>query len=163
MNEKENKLWIDIWGRPQLFFERNIDLEYYYKGPLGNNKPDVMKGEHTIGKEVLLDYNYSIEFDLGPAVNYITERFYDSLLMWTMPIYYGSNNVHEYFPKEAFHYVNLDNTDRDEEICKVLEIVKNPPTQENIKAIGEARDLILNKYQTFAYVHRIVNNINDYK
>lgn len=166
MAKTDNKQWIDIWGRPQHLFEREKALEYYYKGPLGNNKPNVLLGEHTIGKEILLDYNYSIEFDLGPAINYITERFYDSLLMWTMPIYYGSNNVHQYFPKESFHYVNLDtNTKEDieKEIHKVLAIVSNPPTQENIKAIAEARDLILNKYQTWAYVHDVVNNLEKYK
>lgn len=151
---------IELYGRPQEKFENDELLKSLYRGPLGFNKPDGTKGEHLIGKEeVLMNSRYTLEFDVGPTRNYFSERFYDSLLLWCMPIYFGSNNIDKWIPRNAFQYIDINKL---EDTDKVIQIVNSDLREWNIDAIAEARDLLLNKYQTWAYVHSIVNNINYY-
>jgi len=151
---------LDLYGRPETKFKMNNNFKSYYRGFLGINNPDVYTGEHIFGKNILINYRYSLEFDLGPTYNYITERFYDSLLLWCMPIYYGSNNVQEFFPENSFRYINIENLS---EIFKIDEIVKSVFREQNIDSIRCARDLILNKYQIWPYIHNVINNINKYR
>ena len=93
-------------------------------------------------------------FDVGPTKNYLSERFYDALLMWAKPIYFGSTNVHEFMPQGSFEQINiLDLNETD----KVINIIKEQPI--DYKAIKEARDLLLNKYQLWAYVYNVIKGI----
>ena len=108
----------------------------------------------------MFDYRYSIEFDVGPTTNYISERVYDALLLWTYPLYFGSNNVAKFLPKECFSYIDTSNL---ESINLVNSVANSGRREDNLKAIEEARYLLLNKYHTFAYAHAVVNNIDKFK
>ncbi len=96
---------IDVYGRQKTLFEGNAILNKVYKGVLGNETFDGYNNEHTIGKGVLRDYRYSLDFDHGsfideaPVKHYFSERFFDSMLLWSMPLYFGCDNVHEYLPE----------------------------------------------------------------
>jgi len=96
----------DLYGRPSEKFEADTVLRPLYKGSLGQNKPDGRLNQHTIGKNLLIDYEYSLEFDVGPTQNYLSERFYDSMLLWCYPLYFGSTNVAAILPSQSFF--NLD-------------------------------------------------------
>lgn len=149
----------DLYGRPEENFRLEPEFKKVYRGSLGMNNYDGYIGQHFIGKEIIGDYRYSLEFDVGPTRNYISERFYDAMLLWTMPIYFGSNNVHEHLPRESFYYVNVnDLTD----INKVVSIVDSDSRETSIKAISEARYRLLNEYQIWPMVHYIVNNLDKY-
>ena len=154
-----------LFGRPSKLFKEDKALTPYYKGPLANDGYDAYVGEHLSGKNVLIDYRYSLDFDLGPTINYVSERFYDSMLLWTMPIYFGSTNVEKFFPKDSFRYVDIDTDDPKEleaEVKKVINTVNSDFREKHLKAMAEARNLMLDKYQAFAYIHEIVNNIDYY-
>lgn len=151
---------IDLYGRPKVKFE-NDELRKIYKGVLGFDNYDIHKNDHTKGKEVIADYRYSLEFDMGPTTNYICERFYDAILLWTFPIYYGSTNVEQYFPKNSFRYVNIAENNMGE-TKKVLELVNSDFREQHMDDLAQARDLALHKYSTFARVHEIVNNLDRY-
>jgi hypothetical protein len=100
-----------------------------------------------------MDYKYDLMFDVGPTHNYISERMWDAFLLWCKPIYFGSDNVHEFVPKESFEYINILDLN---EAKKIPEIINQEP---NYKAIEEARDLCLNKYQVWAYVYNVIKGI----
>jgi len=153
---------VDIYGRPEHNFLRNPILSPIYKGVMGKVHPNGMKGEHQSGKEGLIDYKYSFEFDNGPSVNYFSERFYDSMLMWAMPIYYGSSNVHEHLPANSFRYVDLDNYDESES-DKAITIINSTFREDHIQELTEARDLLLNKYQMWAYMYDVIHNLDAYR
>ena len=146
-------VWFSLFGRPEEKYRGNPNFKWVYGGPLGVNKPDGTIGEHLVGKEIIQDYTHALEFDVGPTKNYFSERFYDALLLWTMPIYFGSNNVHEYIPKEAFEYVNIHDLNDSK---KIANIVSSPV---NLEKMAEARDLLLNKYQLWPYVYNIIKNL----
>ena len=139
------------WGRDQRkqfarSFGDKINLYGRIEGgvELGENTPD----KYWFGKEpVLAEHRYSIEVDVGVCKNYFSERFFDSLLMWCMPLYWGCNNVHEFIPKEAFKYIDIYGDGSD--IFGV---------ERNLEAIAEARDLLLNKYQIWGRVYGYIKN-----
>ena len=133
---------IDIFGR----------IQGCGAGVLGSSEND--GGNHTCGKEDVLEkYRYSVEVDVGLCKNYFSERVFDSLLLWCTPLYWGSTNLEEYLPKNSFKYVDIYGSGKD-----ILEISKSSFREDNIEAIREARQLLLNKYQLFARVHDYLSN-----
>lgn len=115
------------------------------KGELGQNTPDA----YWFGKEdVLAAHRYSIEIDVGATKHYFSERVFDSLLMWCMPLYWGGTNVEEYLPKECFSYIDIYGNGDD--------LFGN---KYDVKAIAEARQLILNKYQLWARVYETIKQL----
>jgi hypothetical protein len=151
---------IDLYGRPSEKFIADPLLNSNYKGALGKDKPNGLLGEHLIGKEEIINYRYSLEFDVGPTINYMSERFYDSLLLWCMPIYFGSSNLGNFLPSNSFVYIDIHNLN---DTKKVINSVMGDLRESNIDRIAEARNLLLNRYQLWAYVDDIINNLDRYK
>ena len=147
---------IDIYGRPASNFKAPPALASKYKGVLGNVNPVGQLGEFSTGKEIFIDYKYSIEFDQGPTTNYISERFYDAMFCWTKPFYFGSTNVHEYLPADSFHYIDLDRCMHQ----TVAEIIGSDDYEKSIDAIKEARYKLLNEYQMFPYVYNKIKELS---
>ena len=50
----------------------------------------------------LINYKYSLCVENCLALKIIFRKFTDSILCWTIPIYYGCTNISEYFPKHHF-------------------------------------------------------------
>jgi hypothetical protein len=157
---------LDIYGRQEENFKSNPYISKYYKGVVGIKNFNPLLGEHIVGKEILLDYNYSVEMDIGndndgkPLKNYFSERFYDSLLCWCFPFYFGSDNVEDYLPRNAFCYIDItteENRKKSAEIVKTC--IQEQYRDKNIEAIAEARNLLLNRYQLWAYTYQKIRSL----
>ena len=105
--------------------------------------------DYWFGKEILEDYNYSLEFD-AYCENYFSERLADSLLMWCKPLYKGGWGVEKFIPEESFIYIG-DKTPRE------LLIATNEPI--DLKPIEEARYKILNELQVWAKVYNTIKSL----
>ena len=138
-------LLLDLYGRMEP--TRNTDMSY--KGELGKDIPD----NYWIGKEILRDYRYSLEFD-AYCKNYFSERFADAMLLWCMPLYSGGTGLEKFFPENSFRYVNVKGNGDD-----VREIIKSNFWEENIEAMKNARHLILNKYQLWPKVYDTIKSL----
>lgn len=96
-------------------------LDIYGKGwpesiAMEDSREGNWKGRKT---EILRDYSFNLCFENTIATNYITEKIWDSIENYCLPIYYGKgNNIYEIFPensfldyslfgqpKELFHYI----------------------------------------------------------
>lgn len=150
----------DLYGRPPDPFRNDPILSKRYKGVLGIENYDALKGEHIVGKENMIDYEYSIEYDVGLCKNYFSERLYDAILLWVFPFYFGCNNLSSYLPM-CFEY--FDQYDTEQEPHKIMNSILNDTRSIFMEDIKEARDLLLNKYQTFPYVYDVVTNIDKYR
>lgn len=159
-NEQSESEAIHLYGRPEEKFRVDNILRPYYKGVLGKNNPDGYLNEHTQGKTILSQYEYTLEFDVGPTKNYVSERFYDALLLWCWPIYFGSTNVHEFFPERSFGVVDLY---KDHPLEQVWSQIHQNDWFESLDAIEEARNLILDKYQIWPYVYDVIHNLGKYQ
>lgn len=149
---------LDVYGRPSENFRNDEVLKNVYRGVLGNENYDPTKGEHIVGKNVIENYDYTLEFDVGPCKNYFSERFYDSLYLWCTPIYFGCTNLSDHLPHEGKAFYTFDQNNL-EDVHKVAAILNEP---KHYKEIAEVRDILLNKYQMWAYCHEVVNNIPKY-
>lgn len=54
----------------------------------------------------LLDYRFSIVIENSRAKDYFTEKLIDSLIVGTIPIYWGCPNINEYFDTRGMYVVN---------------------------------------------------------
>ena len=114
------------------------------------NKNDLINESKYNG---LKDYSYSLCFENSSYDNYFTEKFTDCILSWTIPIYFGCSNIKNYFPEDSFYIVDINDLNN---IDQVIEIINRPITKKNIKSLEEARNLILNKYNIWSTINRIV-------
>jgi len=103
-------------------------------------------------------YKYTIAAENYIGRNYFTEKIIDAFLSWTMPIYYGSDNITDFFPPESMIQVDLKN--KEEALQKIEYAVANKLWDKNIEAIRYARELVLNKYQLFPMLEELIKGIN---
>ncbi|WP_159085988.1 glycosyltransferase family 10 domain-containing protein [Flavobacterium faecale] len=104
--------------------------------------------------EVLSKSKYAIAYENFQNEYYWTEKIMDCFLSHTMPIYFGCKNMGEFFPKNSF--IQMDPKDKHIELF-LKEIVKSKRWEENKEAINEARNLVLNKYQLFPFLHHQIS------
>tara|TARA_X000000368_G_scaffold410006_1_gene392839 strand:+ start:484 stop:1371 length:888 start_codon:yes stop_codon:yes gene_type:complete len=114
-----------------------------------SNNPDKSK---YVG---LKDYKYSLCIENSCYDNYFTEKITDCLLSWTIPIYFGCTNISNYFPKDSYIWLDINDPNS---IDKLNEIIQKPISEKNVKAMQEARNLILEKYNIWELVHNIIKN-----
>jgi len=135
-NKHNNRL--DVYG---LGMDKE-SLGENFKGTV-NYSQVVTDGVKESKFYTLKDYNYSLCIENGSYNNYFTEKICDSYLSLTMPCYYGCRNIHEYFPQQSYHYIDI----KDKSSLDYLkEITELPLSKQNIDALLEARDLVLNRY-----------------
>ena len=108
-------------------------------------------------ESAFLDYKYAIAIENGKTPHYFSEKIIDPILCWTTPIYWGCSNISKYFPKGSFIEIKeLDNTVG----SQVASIIESQHYEENMDALAEARDLILNKYNLIPTIERSLNTNN---
>jgi hypothetical protein len=155
---------VDLYGR---IMPRDDEQSLYnsYNGVAGiaSTSQNYYKA-YWFGKRPALEpYRYSLEFDMGrsPQIrkceNYFSERLFDSMLMWCMPIYYGGTNIEKYLSINSFRYFDLYNLNHTPEY--ILGIIRSDFREQQLKDLAETRDLLLNKYQIWARIHEIIHNL----
>ena len=89
-----------------LFGYKHGFLEIYGKGwPNGISKEDSRnKNWVERKKEILSKYRFNLCFENTIAENYITEKIWDSIENYCLPIYYAGedNSIYKIFPKNSF-------------------------------------------------------------
>ena len=150
--DRPDLISFDLYGRIK---PRTVNMQKFYKGPCGSYDPrgHASSGgnDHMCGKEeVYEEHVYMIEFDATGA-NYFSERVFDCLLLWAMPIYWGGAGLHKYIPAESFRYLDIGGSGDD-----VKAILNEHPYDKALPYIAKARDLLLNKYQIWARCHEAI-------
>jgi hypothetical protein len=103
--------------------------------------------------DLTLDYKYSFVAENCQQENYFTEKIVDAYLSWSMPIYWGCPNIADYFPEKSYCTIDISS---DNAVERMHEIIQQPVTKENVDAMREARELILNHYNVWPAVENIV-------
>jgi hypothetical protein len=104
----------------------------------------------------LAEYRYSLTIENYKGPNYFSEKITDALLSWCMPIYWGCTNLNEFLPKDSFVEIDIEDPDAP---ARVKEIVESDLREENLEAISEARDLLLNEYQIWPTVEKCIDQL----
>ena len=139
-------------------FSKPIDVDLFGRG-IPNKYPNYKgefksKGNCKLGG--MLPYEYSLTLLNSQQTNCFTEKICDAYLSWSMPIYWGCPNIHDFFPKDSVKLIDIDSPNIREDIIK---IINTPITHKEKNAIAIARDLVLDKYNIWEIVRAEVNKI----
>lgn len=108
--------------------------------------------------DVIAPYKYHIAIENQCVYNYYTEKFIDSYMGESYPIYYGCPNIEEYFNKKSFSCIDINNPTG---AMKVIEDVINRKLYENnFEYVKETRNLLLNKYNMIAEIVAMLSENN---
>lgn len=99
---------------------------------------------------VLAQYKYHIVIENSSQSYYWTEKMSDCLIAETFPFYYGCTNMNDYIPRQAFEPIDIH---RAEEAIKIIDDqIKQNRYEQSRKALNEAKQLMLDKYNMFEYI-----------
>ena len=105
----------------------------------------------------MINYEYSLVLENVTDPNTWSEKLADAYLSWSFPIFSGDSTLKNYFPEDSFYQIDLsDKHSWDSRIEEVKEFISKPPTEKQIKAMKEARELVLFKYNIWPSINRIV-------
>jgi hypothetical protein len=103
----------------------------------------------------LAPYRYSIAVENESCPDYWTEKIADCFLAWTMPIYFGATNIADYFPRDSFVWLDIEDPEAPR---KVAEIVASDLSERNRAAIAEARRRVLEEHNLFPRLSRLISS-----
>ncbi len=106
--------------------------------------------------EALDLYKYHVAVENYIAPHYWTEKLSDSFLGCTLPFYYGAPNIAEYFSEESYIPIDIFSPGAAAEIIR--KAIADNEYDKRLPYILEARKLVLEKYNLFAVVDKIVQN-----
>ena len=130
---------------------RRLALLDFLKKRLGDKIVHFGRGFTPIDDkmEAILPYRYHLVLENSQSPNYWTEKLADAYLGWAFPLYLGCPNLKEYFPGDSFEHMDADNFEATE--ARLLSLLSTPFEETQVKALESARDLVLNKYNPFAW------------
>ena len=131
---------------------------------LGKELPELDRfgeGVHEVADkaETLDAYKYHIAIENHVCDHWWTEKLSDSFLGHTLPFYHGAPNAADYFPKNSFIPINID--DFDGSLQTIRHAIENNEYEKRLPAILDARQLVLEKYNTFATLSKIIEERNN--
>jgi hypothetical protein len=106
--------------------------------------PKVSLPERSI---ILKESSMSICIENSSQKNYFTEKIIDCLLSWTLPVYWGCPNIHDFFPVDSYRLIDINKPE------ELSDIINQPITSTEIDAMEVARRLILDKYNIWNCIH----------
>ena len=104
--------------------------------------------------EALDPYMYHIAVENHVYAHHITEKLPDAFLGYTLPFYHGAPNAADYFPKESFIPIDINNYKRTRDIIKSH--LANNEYEDRLPYIIEARRRVLEKENLFAILNRSI-------
>jgi hypothetical protein len=102
----------------------------------------------------LFPCKYALAIENFSVEHYWTEKIADSFLSWCLPFYWGACNLEDYFPTESFIRIDIHKPEKALETIK--QAMANGEWEKRLPAIEKARNLILNEYQFFPYVSKVI-------
>jgi hypothetical protein len=124
-------------------------LEKLKKEPISRNIDFFGFGNTPVSDkiEAILSYKYHLVLENSIVNDYWSEKFGDSLLGFSLPIYYGCPNIKSYFPENSFIKIDINDF---ENVVDILEkLILEDPFKKYLPKIIEARNLVLNDYNIF--------------
>lgn len=104
--------------------------------------------------EALDPFRYHIAIENHICDHWWTEKLSDAFLGLTLPFYCGAPNATDYFPAESFIPINI--RDFEGSLKTIREAIRNNEYEKRLPAIREARRQVLEKYNTFAVLAKLI-------
>ena len=137
-NKNDASIKFDIYGN-----DNKLGFKNYIKALDSDKKNDG-----------ILPYKYYFMAENNSEYNYISEKLWEPIISECLCFYWGAPNVSDYIDKRAYIALNLDNFEESYQIIK--NAIDNDLWSERINIIREEKYKILNYYNFFPTVERIV-------
>ncbi|MGB3210833.1 MAG: glycosyltransferase family 10 [Desulforhopalus sp.] len=105
--------------------------------------------------EALDPYKYHIAVENHVYDHHLTEKLPDAFLGYTLPFYHGAPNAAEYFPKESFIPIDINDYERARDIIRSH--LANDEYGDRLPYIIEARRRVLEEQNLFAIISATIN------
>lgn len=102
--------------------------------------------------EVLDPYRFHIAIENHIYPHHLTEKLPDAFLGHTVPFYFGAPNASDYFPKESFIPIDIDDYERTRDIIR--HHLKNNEFEDRLDYVREARRRVLKEQNLFAIISK---------
>jgi len=102
----------------------------------------------------LFPCKYALSIENYSEDNYWTEKIADAFLSWCLPFYWGAKNVEDYFPPESFIRIDIHNPEN--AMRTIQKAIADNEWERRLPAIEKARKLILEQYQFFPYITKLI-------
>jgi hypothetical protein len=106
--------------------------------------------------EVLDPYQFHISIENHLYNHHLTEKLPDAFLGFTLPFYHGAPNASDYFPKESFIPIDINDYERTRDIIKSH--LANNEYEDRLPYIIEARRRVLEEQNLFAILNRKISD-----
>jgi hypothetical protein len=102
----------------------------------------------------LVNYKYCLGFDNQDNIdNFFGTQFTDAILAECCPIFWCGTDLSKHFPEGSFIQIDIR---KENEIERIIEIIKNDDFEKRIPAIKEAKRLLLDKYNVWPTIKSVV-------
>ncbi|MDH3979609.1 MAG: glycosyltransferase family 10 [Gammaproteobacteria bacterium] len=105
--------------------------------------------------EALHDYRYHVAIENYRGPHHWTEKLADPFLGLALPFYYGCTNAADYFPEQSFIQIDMDDVEATAAIIEAA--IRDNEYEKRLPAIVEARRRVLEEYNLFAVLSRIID------
>jgi hypothetical protein len=107
--------------------------------------------------KALAPYKYAIAIEAAPFPDYWTEKIADCYLCETMPFYYGAPNIGDYFDRDSFIAIDLD--DYQASVRAIEEAIETGAYERHRDKVLHAKQKILDELQTFPNLTRVLDRL----
>lgn len=108
--------------------------------------------------ESLDSYRYHVAIENYNGLHHWTEKLADPFLGAALPFYSGCPNAADYFPPESFIPIDIRDPFKSAKIIR--QSIDNDEYGKRISHLIKSRELILNTYNIFSVVSRLIENHN---
>ena len=106
--------------------------------------------------KVIFDSKYHLVLENDSKNNLISEKLFDAFLGESFPIYYGAPNVSDYFLRDSYKPIDINNID---ESIKIIEdLIESDIYLENINELRDSKSKVLNEYN---FINRILEIVSE--
>lgn len=108
--------------------------------------------------DAIARYKYHIVIENSFFNDYWSEKLSDAFLGGSYPFYYGCPNLNEYFPRESYTPIDINNFS--ESLSEIIKTIRENKYEKSIQHILASRNLVLDKYNLFALIADYCNRDN---
>lgn len=128
------------------------DLQFDFYGSGWKLSDHRYKGTTSNKHETLRDYEYSIAIENVCENNYVSEKFFDCILNNTVPLYYGSPNVGDFYNPDSFQNIDIE----DRFVVDKIKQITSQSSKSRINNMLESKNMYFKNSNIFDLIKGVI-------
>jgi len=152
MSTKNNSRFIGYQKRIDFLQQIEIitnDIDIY-----GRGREKELSYKDTCPRLAYIDYKYTLSCENCSMNGHATDRIYDSIVNWCVPIYWGMKDIERLcLPSEAYRLIDIEKDDP----SKVLDYVSEPIDKVTHEALCFSKHHIMDNLNFWNKIYEVLN------